>query len=545
MPRCCRAISLFVVGLCLAISPCFAHTERAKPKLILAIIVDQFRYDYLLRFKHSYQGGIGKLLKHGAVFADAHYPQYPTVTAVGHSTFLSGATPSVSGIINNEWFERTPSKGKVTSVADATTYLVRGDDKDAVNKEPGSSPRRLLVSTIGDELKIASHDSKVIGISLKDRGAILASGHMADAAYWFYKDLVVTSTYYRPELPDWIVEFNKKVPERVKKFKWYPVESPNGQPFCTIEPDAAIRSCGEVLEKKERGKLENTPLANELLEELAEKVITHEGLGTRTATDILTISFSANDYVGHELGPDSPEVRDISIRTDQLLMRLFDFLERSGFGGDKSLIVFTADHGVAATPKLNNSRKMPGGYIYSTDIEAQMNERLSVHFRKWSADWVRSLDNGFLYLNHEVITTFELDAAEVRRVAAEVARETRHVARVFNRDDMLRGTVGGDHVARAVQLGFYGPRSGDLILVPEPNFMFAPKRGKYDTGTTHSTPYTYDTHVPVIFFSPGIIRSGINYGRISVNDVAPTLAAILGIEAPSGSSGRVLSEILE
>ena len=390
--------------------------------------------------------------------------------------------------------------------------------------------------------------SKVFGLSLKDRGAILTSGHMSDGAYWFDSNLVVSSTYYMPTLPPWIVEFNAGLPKRIAQYKWFPLQPPNDKAFCALSVEVGVRKCGYPLDNNnpnDKPKLESSPLANDLVEELAEQIIEREGLGSRDATDILTISFSANDYVGHELGPDSPEVRDISIRTDRLLKKLLDFLERAGLGRGKTLVVLSADHGVAATPKANNDRRMPGGYIYSSDIEANLNKRLGQHFGKTGTRWISSLRDGFLYLNHDEINKLKLDITDVRRVAAEEVGKTPNVARVYTRDELSRGVAGADRVARAVQLGFNSRRSGDVVLLPEPNFMFAPRPGTFDSGTSHFTPYTYDTHVPVIFYAPGIIRSGFNYGRIDVNDVAPTLAAILGVEAPSGSSGRILRELSE
>jgi predicted AlkP superfamily pyrophosphatase or phosphodiesterase len=540
-------LSLFVLLLCWPSSAVAATGE--KPKLILAVVVDQFRYDYLLRFRSSYQGGIKRLLTEGAVFVNAHYPQYPTVTAIGHSTFLSGATPSVSGIIGNEWLERTPflTEGgncsrpplggrRVTSVTDDSTCLV--GIGSAVS---GASPRRLLVSTIGDELKIARgssrHGPKVIGISLKDRAAILPAGHMADAAYWFKEDqsAFVTSTYYMPTLPEWLAKFNKRLPDIVKAYqKWSPVGGKlTDEAFCTMQPDGSTRRCPGI---------EHTPLLNELLEELAETAIENEGLGTSGETDVLTLSFSANDIIGHNRGPDAPEIRDISIRTDLLLGKLLDFVE-SRVGAGKTLVVFTADHGVAPVPQVNNERKMPGGWVFTEEATRKISERLSAHFQKPGLDWVRAHESGFVYLNDEVIAQQNLDAAEVRRIAADAARTLPNVSRVFTRDDLLRGSQGNDRIARAVQVGFYGPRSADLILVPEPYYLFTGRRPP-PRSTTHLTPYSYDSHVDIIFMGPGI-RGGSFYDRVAVNDIAPTLAAILGVENPSGSFGRILSEMLK
>ena len=500
-----------------------AQQKPKKPKLILAVVVDQFRYDYLLRFGSDYNGGIARLLSQGAVFADARYVHYPTVTAVGHSTFLSGATPSVSGIVSNEWFDRS-SDEPVTSVSDKTTQLLGGPPG-----AKGSSPRRLLVSTLGDELKMAGRQSKVIGISIKDRSAILPSGHMADAAYWFddKSQHFVTSDYYMKELPAWVAKVNADGPaSRYATADWRAVDAKTGdKPFCSMKTGGDTRPCGSI---------ENTPFGNELLEEFAEKAIAQEQLGSHNGTDLLALSFSSNDYVGHELGPDAPEVRDISRRTDLLLGKLLDFIN-ARIGQANTLVVFTADHGVAPVPKVNNDRKMPGGWLSSAEYSANIGAQLSQKFGP--GNWFRYDSYGQLYLNYAAAEKTNADIQAVRRFAADVARDLPHVARVFNRDDLLRGNAAPDWPGRAVQFGFYGPRSADLILVPEPYYMFfsAP-------WTTHATPYSYDNHVPLIFFGSGI-RAGVHYEPVIINDVAPTLAAILGVETPSGASGRILAQI--
>ena len=349
MKKIMRRSSLLVV-LCLLMyaagSPAQQKPQPAKkPKLVLAVVVDQFRYDYLLRFRTDYHGGIARLLENGAVFADARYPQFPTVTAVGHSTILSGATPSVSGIIGNEWLDREADE-TVTSVSDKTTALLGGTPATK-----GSSPHRLLVSTIGDELKMAGRHSKVIGISIKDRSAILPVGHMANAAYWFDNESqhFVTSDYYMKQLPAWVAKTNADRPTyKYLGTDWNAIDAkPGDKPYCTMKAGAEVRFCGAI---------ENTPFGNELLEEFAEKAIEQEQLGAHDGTDILALSLSSNDYVGHERGPDSPEVRDISVRTDQLLGKLLDFIN-TRIGQENVLVVFTADHGVAPVPKVNNDRK--------------------------------------------------------------------------------------------------------------------------------------------------------------------------------------------
>jgi predicted AlkP superfamily pyrophosphatase or phosphodiesterase len=323
-----------------------------KPALVLGIVVDQFRYDYLLRFRSEYKEGLDRLLTQGAVFADAKYEHVPTVTGVGHSILFSGAPPAVSGIVGNEWFDYETGK-RVTCVSDDSVRMIGAPGGE------GSSPRRLLVSTVGDELKIASQGrSRVVGISLKDRAAILPSGHMADEAFWFdsRSGNFVSSSYYFKEIPAWVQRFNgERNPDRYK-----------GERFVqTLLPPEA----GEKL----YSQVQVSPFGNDLLELFAERAISEEKLGQRGATDLLTLSFSSNDYVGHEKGPDSAEVKEISIRTDRTLGKLLQFLDaRIGLG--KVLIVFTADHGVGPVPEENGRRNMPGGRILSSKtMEAAQN----------------------------------------------------------------------------------------------------------------------------------------------------------------------------
>ena len=535
---------IFLFLLCAADGTAQQKPQQSakKPKLVLAVVVDQFRYDYLLRFRGDYHSGFARLLSEGAVFADARYIHYPTVTAVGHSTFMSGATPSISGIIGNTWFDwdtynreikqdpahegRAWTMAQVTSVSDESTVLLGG-----APGVPGSSPHRLLVSTIGDELKMSGQTSRVIGISMKDRSAILPAGHMADAAYWFDPDSqhFVSSTYYMKQLPAWVARANSDRPSsKYLGAHWTALDAkPGDKPFCTLTAGTELRFCGPI---------ENTPFGNDIVEEFAEKAIDEEKLGSHEGTDVLALSFSANDYVGHQLGPDSPEVRDISRRTDLLMGKLLDFIN-SRVGAGNTLVILTADHGVAPVPKVNNDRKMPGGWLSAAEYSNRIANLLAPKFG--TGRWFIFDADGFLYLDNATVTKNNADRAEVRRFAAEAARTLPHIARVFTRDDLQRGGTAADWPGRAVQLGFYGPRSADIVLLPEPYYMFSSP-----PGTTHQTPYSYDNHVPLIFFGMGI-RPGMHYEPVTINDVAPTLAAILGVETPSGSAGRILAEVLE
>ena len=488
---------------------CASHAlAAAPPKLVLAIVVDQFRYDYLTRFRGDYRAGFKRLLTEGAVFTNARYEHYPTVTAVGHSTFLSGATPSMSGIVGNEWYDRETGK-VVASVSDDAVKMLG-------TSGAGASPRRLLVSTVGDELKMAGGGGKVIGISLKDRSAILPAGHMADGAYWFdpRSGNFVSSSFYFPELPGWVTTYNASRPaDGFRGARWLDH---------TLPADTSVYAV-----------LEGSPFGNELVESFAERAIQVEKLGQRNVTDLLAVSFSANDYVGHAAGPDSPEVKEMSIQTDRVIGKLFSFLD-AAVGMGNVLVVMTADHGVAPVPEVNAERRMPGGRMPQGVVRKAVEAALTGKYGE--GQWILSPSDTAFYFNQDLVRQKRLDAAEVERTAAEAARPIAHVFRVYTREMLLHGAVDAQ-VGRRVMNGFYAPRGPDMYVLLEPYWLYGTK------GTTHSTTFSYDAHVPVIFMGPGI-KSGRFDEPISVNDVAPTLATYLDIETPSGSVGRCLAEIL-
>ena len=383
--------------------------------------------------------------------------------------------------------------------------------------EGGASPRRLLVSTLGDEMRIADGQARVIGISLKDRSAILPAGHMANGAYWFdgKSGNFVSSSFYFPELPGWVKDFNAGHPaDKYANSDWMGQKFGSGQQLYARVP--------------------MSPWGNELIEAFAERAIQSEQLGQRAATDLLTVSFSSNDYIGHELGPDAPEVRDISIRTDRMLGKLFGFLDQK-VGMQNVLVVLTADHGVAPLPEVSAQRKMPGGRMPAGIIQSTVQNALT---QKYGAGkWISSPSEHSIYLNWDLIKEKKLDRAEVDRVAADSLQSLPHIFRVYTRERLMNGGTLEDQVGRRVMNGFYVRRGADVYVLLEPYWLFQAK------GTSHGTTFNYDTHVPVMFMGPGI-KAGRYNQSIAINDIAPTLAVLLGVEMPSGSVGRVLTEIL-
>lgn len=528
---------VFAFSAALAAAPQQSPSPAARPsapaahpevRLVLLIAIDQFRYDYLTRFRGEYNAGFQRLLSQGAVFTDAHLEHYPTVTAIGHATMFSGATPSVSGIIGNDWFDRETA-AQVQSITDAKVKPIGGAPDAAT-----ASPRRLLVSTVGDELKLASGVAKgaatapkVIGMSLKDRSAIMPVGRGADAAYWLdtKSGAFITSTYYMPELPGWVRKFNDRhLADAYLGEDWMPLSPPSS-------------SLKQMPKEKGQPYYEavfGSPWGNEMLLELATDALANERLGQRGVTDVLTVSFSSNDSIGHTYGPESPQVHDISIRTDRLLGSLLQRVDKL-VGLRNTIIALTADHGVAPVPENLTARSLPGGRITNKELFGAIEQALVSRFGP--GQWMLSTAGSSPYLNYALIAQLKLNPEDVRRVAAAAAAAFPHVARVYTRDQLLRGDVGDDRIGRRVIRGFNAQRSGDLEIILEPYWM------RSATGTTHGSPYNYDSHIPLILMGPRI-KAGRYSDHVALNDLAPTITTLLGVDPPSGSSGRVLTEAI-
>jgi len=482
------------------------------PKLVLVVVVDQFRYDYLVRFRGEMHGGLDRLLKQGASFTDAQHRYFPTITACGHALLLSGAMPSVSGIVGNDWFDRQ-TREHVTSVSDASTKTVGGTG------DAGMSPRRLLVATVGDEMKKADRRSLVLGISTKDRSAILLAGHDADGAYWFDEKSgnIVTSTYYRAELPKWVQDYNQlRSPDQFSGAVWLGHKLP---------------AAGPPLYKA----IERTPFANQFTEDMAERAIVAEKLGQRDVTDLLAISFSATDYVGHDHGPDSAEIHETVVQTDRVLGRLLEFVDRQ-VGLGSVLVVMTSDHGVAPVARVDAEGKTIGGRIDRPVVPQALQAALARRYGP--GDWVAGCWDELVYLNEVLIAEKKLDRAEVNRTAAQAVLAIPHMARAYTREQLLDEHTAWDETGLRMRRGFHPVRGADIEILPEPYWVVAPA----DTPAMHGSTYDYDSHVPLIFMGAGIRAASYN-SAVELTGVAPTLARILHVHTPDGSVGRVLAEL--
>ncbi len=548
----------FVLTLSNLILPAAAQQRRAtsspkKVRLVVGIVIDQFRADYLNRFSDQFgEGGFKRLLNGGAVFTNANYIHVPTYTACGHATFMSGASPSMSGIIGNEWYDRTAGR-RITSVNDDKTKLLGGRDGAS-----GMSPHRLLGSTIGDEMKLATAgQAKVIGVSLKDRSAILPAGKRPNGAYWF--DLstgnFVSSTYYFNDLPDWVKAFNRDHHSFTYFGKKWDRLLPESA-YARSEPDDAsyekssygtkfpytINGGEEKPGTKFLNQFEASPFANDHLANFAKTAIENEKLGADDVTDLLTISFSANDLLGHAMGPYSQEVQDMTLRTDRTLAELFSYLDKQ-IGPDQFVIALTADHGVAPVPEQVQKLGY-GGKVEPRQINEAITNSLNQRFGedKWivqTANGAFQTVNGNVYLDESTIERRKLNIADVEAAASQAVLKLDGINAVFTRTQILAGNMPDTLIARSVSFGFHPKRNGNLVIITEPFFFI----GEGIT-TTHGSPYKYDSHVPVIFYGAGI-AAGKYPGVSSPADIAPTLASLLNLETPSNSIGRILTEAIK
>lgn len=536
-----------------------SRAKPARPRLVLLIAVDQFRYDYIERFGDLFvQNGIRRLLREGASWSEANYDHVPTETAPGHATMMTGAWPSETGIIANDWYDRAEGK-RVNNVGDSSVRALGGGDNEAA-----SSPRNLLCSTLGDELKLATNNrSRVVGVSLKNRAAILPAGRMADAAYWLSSQTgdFVSSTYYFERLPEWVARFNAARPaDKFFGAKWERL-LPATEYERRAGPDDAPweRGDGKLsytfphvltggLEKPGPAfydALAYSPFTNDVLVDFAAQALSNERLGADDDTDVLTVSFSANDIVGHRYGPYSQEVMDVTLRVDRQIARLLDLVD-ARVGLRNTVVAFTADHGVAPSPTHAAAMRLPGSYVKVSDVLAAVRNRLRVRFGKSSerdntADYVQIYSNGQIYFNYSALERDGVNVEDAERVAGEAALTIPGVARYFTRAQLTGGAVAqADAVARRVLHGYNARRSGDVVLISEPFKYLA----DYVATATHGTPYSYDTHVPLIIMGGGV-APGRYRQPATPADIAPTLAAVLGVQPPSSATGRALIEALK
>ncbi len=515
-----------------------------RPKLVVGIVIDQMRWDYLYRYYDRYaaNGGFKRMLNQGYTCENTLIPYAPTVTACGHSTIYTGAVPAISGITGNFWWDKELMRA-VYCTEDKTVNTVGSNS--TLGKQ---SPRNLLVSTIGDELRLATNfRSKVIGIAIKDRGGILPAGHSANAAYWYDNSVGdwITSTYYMTALPQWVTSFNsQKLVDTYYQQGWntlYPVSSYvqsttgekkyTGKPFGNSFPYDLKGYIG-----KDYSKIGSTPMGNTLTAAFAKAAIAGEQLGADSITDMLAISFSSPDYIGHSFGPNSVESEDGFLRLDKELGSLLDYLD-SKVGKNQYVVFLSADHGVAHIPEFMQENKMPGGRFMVADVMKQLNKALADRYKINTI--VVSDDNYQVHLNHPALDSAKIDTEEVIDWIVGYLSAEPGIARVFSLEELNEVPLPAT-IRNMLNNGYYPRRSGDIQMILKPGFI----EGYSTTGTTHGLWNPYDAHIPLLWYGWGI-RQGKTNRETYMTDIAPTIAALLHIQMPNGSVGQVISEVMK
>jgi predicted AlkP superfamily pyrophosphatase or phosphodiesterase len=515
--------------LCLSpASPAFASAYNGHPKLIVIVVIDQFRGDYLERYRDQFgEGGFRLFLDRGAYFTDCNYDYANTRTAPGHATLLTGTYSSGHGIVANEWWD-PQRKHMVTSVEDDSTHLV-GVPGDA----QGASPHNLLASTLGDELKLATAGkSRVFGVALKDRAAVLPAGHAGDGAYWIdhQTGAWVTSTYYRNDLPKWATDFNAS--NRTSTYWDREWRDGDGKTLSTTAhrkgKDGSDAGFYEVVG--------STPFANDYEFEFAKELLLYERLGTGHTTDLLTISLSANDILGHGVGPDSPEMAAMVVATDRQLAEFFNFLGHQ-IGLANVWIALSADHGIAPLPQVASALHIPAEGLNAGELKTKINKALANKFAAGkAAEFVTSFDYPVAWLNEEAFSSLKIKEDDAERATGEAMKQVGFRG-YFTRWQLALGAVPGTELGRRY-LHSYSPEGGWYTMgVPAPFTVGSTK------GTDHASPYTYDTHVPLAFYGLPF-QLGAYHTHAEPVDLAVTLASLLGINAPTHATGRVLTEAL-
>lgn len=527
-----------------------AAKKPERPRLLVLVVFDQMRGDYLIRWEpHFRDGGLRRLLKEGAWYQNCHYPYAGTLTGAGHASLMTGCSPAIHGIVANEWPDRVTG-ATVNCVSSVRYQRVPALPSSLKASEKGNvSPELLLAESFGDVLKDATAgQSRIIGLSFKDRSAILPAGRKPDACYWLdnASGSFVTSSYYGDELRPWVEEFNNSRPadqwfgkswERYRDDLDY--ETLAG-PDDVVGEGSGVKQ-GRTYPHPMTGGLEKpgaafyqavytSPYGNELLLAMAKRAIDAEQLGTHAAPDLLTISFSSNDAVGHAWGPDSQEVFDVTLRSDAIIKELLEHLDEK-VGKGRYLVALSSDHGVCAIPEVAKARGKEAGRIPPDELRKGANEFLEAEFGTGSSEkpkWISSLANKWFYLNQETLKERGVNSAQAGYALAEWLRKQPGIFAVYTTQQLKKGIPEEDALGQRILLSYYPERCGDVLIVLNPGWL----PGDYTTGTTHGSHYAYDSHVPLLVYGAGI-SPGVRAERVSPTAIAPIFAHALGMKPPA------------
>lgn len=522
-----------------------AQQPLQRPRLVVGLMIDQMRWDYLYRFydRLAPNGGFKRMMTLGYTCENTMIPYTPTYTGCGHSSVYTGSVPALNGIAGNYWWDRQQMRS-VYCTEDKTVNPV-----GSTSSQGKMSPRNMITTTICDELKIATNKkSKVIGVAIKDRGAILPAGHSADGAFWYDNSAGkwITSTYYMNELPVWVNYFNdQKWVDKYYSQGWQLLYPGHTYTQSTADDKSyEAKTLGgntfpydlKSYIGKDYSKISYTPMGNSMTAEFAKAAITGEGLGADAFTDILAISFSSPDYIGHSYGPNSIEAEDAFLRLDRELGSFLNFLD-SKVGKGQYMVFLTADHGVAHIPEYMSENKMPGGRIFMNTVTKEMNKQLAAKYN--ISTLIVYDDNNQVALNHPALDSAKIDAEEVTEWIVRYLSRDSAIATVFPLEELNEVPLPAK-VRNMLNNGYYRNRSGDIQILLKPNYIDAWS----NTGTTHGLWNPYDAHIPLLWYGWGIKKGRTNQETF-MTDIAPTLAALLRIQAPNGSIGKVITDVLK
>ena len=541
----CVCFALQVVAQNSPGGPADPQTGIKRPKLVVGIVIDQMRWDYLYRYYGRYDtnGGFKRLLNNGFSCENTLIPYVPTVTACGHTSIFTGSVPAINGITGNEWYDYDLSKA-IYCTADDQEKTIGGKSEDGQ-----MSPRNLLVTTVGDELRLATNfHSKVIGIALKDRAAILPAGNGANAAYWYEESTAnwITSSYYMEELPGWVQDLNaKRLVDEYYKQDWntlYPVNTyvqstPDAEPYEYRPFGKSAKGFPYDVKQfigKDYGILHVIPSGNTYTLDMAKAAVQGEKLGGGASTDMLTISLSTPDYIGHTFGPNSVEAEDDFLRLDKDLGSFLDFLDEK-VGKGQYLIFLTADHGAAHVPFFLNQHKIPSGNAVDEGYADALNKLLKGAFG--TDNLVIEVSNYQVRLNRALIKQKGLNKDLIDKSVIDYLMTQPGMYRAFAIDKLDAVTLNAT-IKSSVANSYYPQRSGDIEMLFKPQWIENFENG----GTTHGEWNPYDSHIPLLWYGWNI-RPGHTSREVYMTDIAPTVASLLHIQMPSGSIGHVISEV--
>lgn len=517
-----------------------------KPKLVVGVVVDQMRYDYLVKFYDKYSAdGFKRLLTGGFNYTNANFDYVPTYTACGHACVYTGTGPANNGIVGNDWYDRYTKKNEYcvsdTTVGPLGTTSISGK----------MSPKNLFTSTIGDELKLASNfRSKVIGVALKDRGSILPAGSGADAAYWHdpYSNNMITSTYYMKELPKWVEDFNKrKVADSLLSKPWvtllpiekYTESSVDNTPYEGLfkgETEPTFPHNLPAMKDSDSELIRRTPMGNTLTTLFVKEIVLNEKLGKGKETDLLAISYTSTDYVGHMYGINAIELEDTYLRLDKEIAELLNFLDVT-VGKDEYLLFLTADHAAVNNPVFSDDHSLKGDLVDTRPMTDSLKAYLKNIYG--IGDYILNTNSQNIYLNRELIENKNFNLRDMQERCVRFVTGFEGVSTAIASSDLMNGET-KTGVAAFMQNGFNQKRGADILIQLQPGWISWSTK----TGTTHGSAYRYDTHVPLLFYGKNI-EQGKAHEQVSVCDIAPTICTFLNIEFPSGSVGKPLLEVLK